>query len=153
MSLPALRERKQDLEELVPVFVAEYNAKAGRTVKVIPDSVWRRLRAHDWPGNVRELRNVVERCVLFAQGRVFPEQWLQLGATEPAPLTPAQGEANALYLPLDGSMTLDEMDRHIIQTALEHNGHNVMATARMLGTTRETLRYRIQKYGLRAPED
>ena len=45
-------------------------------------------------------------------------------------------------------MALEDMDRHIIQTALERHGHNVMATARALGTTRETLRYRIQKYGL-----
>jgi transcriptional regulator with GAF, ATPase, and Fis domain len=45
-------------------------------------------------------------------------------------------------------MALEDMERHIIQTALERYDHNVMATARALGTTRETLRYRIQKYGL-----
>jgi len=48
-------------------------------------------------------------------------------------------------------MALDEMDRFIIRTALERHNYNVMATARALGTTRETLRYRIQKYGLRKP--
>ncbi|MFW6257962.1 MAG: helix-turn-helix domain-containing protein, partial [Halochromatium sp.] len=51
-------------------------------------------------------------------------------------------------IPLDGSMALDEMDSYIIRTALARSGHNVTAAARALGTTRETLRYRIQKYGL-----
>jgi DNA-binding NtrC family response regulator len=55
---------------------------------------------------------------------------------------------NRLSIPLDGSMALDEMDRYVIQTALERTDHNVTAAARALGTTRETLRYRIQKYGL-----
>jgi DNA-binding NtrC family response regulator len=109
-----------------------------------------RLRTYAWPGNVRELRNVIERCVLLSDGKVLPAQWLQIGPTAPTPISPAQGQANGdwLCLPLDGSMALEDMDRHIIQTALERHDHNVMATARALGTTRETLRYRIQKYGL-----
>jgi DNA-binding NtrC family response regulator len=152
LDLPPLRERKDDLELLVPIFVAEYNAKAGRRVSVIPGEVWQRLRAHDWPGNVRELRNVVERCVLFADSEVFPLQWLQLARAPAEAVTAPVTEGERLCLPLDGSMALDEMDRHIIQTALERHRYNVTATARALGTTRETLRYRIQKYGL-APEE
>jgi transcriptional regulator with PAS, ATPase and Fis domain len=68
VNLPPLREAVEDLDELVPLFVAEYNAKAGRQVKDIPDDVWKKLKAHYWPGNVRELRNVIERCVLFSDG-------------------------------------------------------------------------------------
>jgi len=52
-------------------------------------------------------------------------------------------------LPLDGPMTLDEMERFIIKTALERSGQNVTAAARSLGTTRQTLRYRIEKHGLK----
>jgi DNA-binding NtrC family response regulator len=149
LHLPPLRERKEDLEDLVPLFVAQFNAKAGRAVKVIPEPVWSRLRAHRWPGNVRELRNVVERCVLFAESEVLPEQWLQLDRPQAAVPSPAE-EDGRLCLPLDGSMALEEMDRYIIQNALERAHHNVTAAARALGTTRETLRYRIQKYGLKA---
>jgi transcriptional regulator with GAF, ATPase, and Fis domain len=61
----------------------------------------------------------------------------------------AQADGDRLSLPLDGSMALDDMDRYIIKTALELHNYNVTATARALGTTRETLRYRIQKYGLK----
>src|SRR4030095_14815326 len=89
LELPSLRERKEDLEDLVPLFVAEYNAKAGRSVRIIPDSVWASLRAHDWPGNVRELRNVVERCVLLSDTQTFAAQWLQLRPS----LSPTQVEA------------------------------------------------------------
>ncbi len=149
MELPPLRQRLEDLEDLLPAMVAEFNAVAGRHVKVIPEAVYRTMRSYDWPGNVRELRNAVERAVLLADGDVFPEQWLQLGGTlAREPSTPSV-EGNRLIIPLDGSMALDEMDSYIIQTALEKSDYNVTAAARALGTTRETLRYRIQKYQLR----
>lgn len=147
--LPPLREALEDLDELVPLFVAEYNAKAGRHVKNIPVSAWKKLKAHDWPGNVRELRNVIERCVLFADNDVLPEQWLNLPkqehvATSNKPTT----DTNSIHLPLDGSMALDDIDCYIIKTALEQSGNNLVAAARALGTTRETLRYRVRKYNL-----
>ncbi len=148
LHLPPLREVKQDLDELVPLFIAELNAKAAKQVRVIPDSVWAELRAYDWPGNVRELRNVLERCVLFADGPVFPRRWLQLSGNPPPPATPSEGQ-NGLFIPLDGSMDLDDMDRFIIETTLNRHQGNVTGAARALGTTRETLRYRVRKYGLK----
>jgi len=151
LDLPPLRERMEDLDELVPLFVAEYAAKAGKRVRVIPPSVWAKLRAHDWPGNVRELRNVVERCVLFADDEVFPELWLQLPEAVSNVASPVDG--SRIMLPLDGSMRLDDMEKHIIAAALERSGNNVSLAARSLGTTRQTLRYRIQKHGLKAGND
>jgi two-component system response regulator AtoC len=117
---------------------------------VVPEAAWAELRAHDWPGNVRELRNVIERCVLFAEGPLLPVEWLQLRRQD---LKGMPGHASAtedgLFIPLDGSMALDDMDCYIIRTTLERHAGNVTATARALGTTRETLRYRIRKYGLK----
>ncbi|MDP2903041.1 MAG: sigma 54-interacting transcriptional regulator [Methylovulum sp.] len=84
VDLPPLREAVEDLDELAPLFIAEYNAKAGRHVKDIPNDVWKKLKAHYWPGNVRELRNVIERCVLFSDGATFPGQWLQLPGQQQA---------------------------------------------------------------------
>ena len=150
LALPPLRNRIEDLRDLVPLFITEYNIKADKHVRTLSDDVWRQLQAHSWPGNVRELRNVVERCVLFSDSDQFPIQWLQLdsNAMSPVPDQGAQVDGDRLRLPLDGSMALDDMDRFIIKTALELHNYNVTATARALGTTRETLRYRIQKYGL-----
>ena len=160
--LPPLREAVEDLDQLVPLFVAEYNAKAGRQVKDISEEVWTALKMHDWLGNVRELRNVIERCVLFADGPTFPAQWLQL-KRQPAYATiiknephlenkdghtQAKSNEQGIFLPLDGSMALDDMDRFIIKTALERADNNLTAAARALGATRETLRYRVRKYNL-----
>ena len=145
LDLPALRGRKADLRQLVPHFVAEYNAKAGKRVRDIPDEAWHRLEAHDWPGNVRELRNVVERCVLFADGDRFPVRWLQLeqGATPAA--APA---GDGVWLPLDGSLSLEDMEKSIVEAALARSEGNVTGAARLLRSTRETLRYRVEKFAL-----
>lgn len=151
LRLPPLITAKEDLDELVPLFIAEYNAKAGRQVKEVPGDVWAKLKAHHWPGNVRELRNVIERCVLFADGPVFPGQWLQLPGQEPGEVKAADS-GNTISLPLDGSMALDDMDKFIIKTALERAGYNLTAAARALGATRETLRYRVRKYNLKSVE-
>lgn len=113
--------------------------------------MWHKLKAHHWPGNVRELRNVIERCVLFAEGCTFPITWLQLPGQENSSLQAShQAAANSISLPLDGSMALDDMDRFIIKTALERVDNNLTAAARLLGTTRETLRYRVRKYNLKS---
>lgn len=149
LTLPPLRDIKEDLEDLVGLFVAEFNAKAGKHVKVVPEAAWAELRAHDWPGNVRELRNVIERCVLFAEGPLLPAEWLQLRRHDAKRAPGGAASADGLFIPLDGSMALDDMDCYIIRTTLERHDGNVTAAARALGTTRETLRYRIRKYGLK----
>jgi len=105
---------------------------------------------------VRELRNVVERCVLLADGPEFPERWLHLGDGAAPSHTPGSETAETLRgrlcLPIDGEMSLDEMERRILAEALRRNSDNVSLTARVLGTTREKLRYRVQKYGLKTSD-
>lgn len=154
LELPALRNRLEDLDDLVPPFVAEYNAKAGKNVQVIPPQVWEALRNHGWPGNVRELRNVLERCVLLSDTRTMAAHWLQLQPSRRA--APADSvsvaDGGGVNLPLDGSLSLDDMEKRIIGEALERSDNNVTAAARLLGTSRETLRYRVNKYGFKAEE-
>jgi DNA-binding NtrC family response regulator len=153
LELPPLRERIADIEDLLPLFIAEFNAVAGKKVSEIPDEVWLRLQGHRWPGNVRELGNVVERCVLFATDQRFPLEWLQLGSAVPD--TSADGigpRDDQLCLPLDGSMGLDDMVGRIIETMLARRGYNVAETSRVLKTTREKVRYRIEKYNIKVPE-
>ncbi len=150
VDLPPLRSRIEDLNVLVPFFLAEYNAKSGKRVSKVSDEAWQALREHGWPGNVRELRNVIERGVLFADGDELSAEWLQLGRSRPAARdTESVADGNVLSLPLDGSMALDDMERFILETALDRADQNVAQAARSLGMTRQTLRYRIQKHGLR----
>jgi Transcriptional regulator containing PAS, AAA-type ATPase, and DNA-binding domains len=135
----------------VPHFVAEFNAQAGKRVHYISPAVWTALESYDWPGNVRELRNVIERAVLFSETEELPREWLQLpgnvnGAC-PAPSgCPVDGQH--IILPMDGSMDLEAMERQILQQVLSLTEGNVTKAARVLGITRETLRYRVRKHGL-----
>ena len=152
ITLPPLRAAFSDLDQLVPLFVAEYNAKAGKQVREISAEVWQKLKAYHWPGNVRELRNVIERCVLFSDSTKFPVQWLQLAGKQEVVTRNDNANNDTILLPLDGSMALDDMDRFIIKTALERTDNNLAAAARVLGATRETLRYRVRKYNLNISE-
>lgn len=171
LRLPALKERPSDLHQLVPVMLAEFNGKTGRKVSHIPSRVWSMLENYPWPGNVRELRNVLERCVMLSTSNVLPEQWLQLQAaplpdnseqataeTPAPPLDPpaisqqslmGSGSGNTLCFPLDGSMGLDDMVGSLISRMLEIHEGNVTEVARVLNTTREKIRYRIEKLRLR----
>jgi two-component system response regulator AtoC len=92
--------------------------------------------------------------VLLADGDIFPERWLHLGDAPVSAATTggALAEGDCLCLPLDGGLGLDEMERCILAEALARNGDNVSLTARVLGTTREKLRYRVQKYGLKTSD-
>jgi DNA-binding NtrC family response regulator len=162
IDVPPLRRRLEDIEALVQRFVAESNARSGKSVRVIPDGVWATLRAYSWPGNVRELRNVIERSVLLSEGPVLPDRWLQLQADGGTPLSGAVGDgdrgasrtaqesAESVVFVLDGSESLDALEERVLRRALELTEGNVSAAARRLGITRQTLRYRVEKYGLDA---
>lgn len=153
LQLPSLRERMEDLQDLIPLFVAEQASRVGKRVETIPDQAWAAMKSYDWPGNVRELRNVIERCVLLAEGPVLSSKWLQLRSHE-VPRDSQDREAedergDRIVLRLDGTSSIDELERRVLERALELSGQNVTAAARLLGTTRQTLRYRIAKHGLR----
>jgi transcriptional regulator with PAS, ATPase and Fis domain len=150
LELHPLRARMEDLTELVWAAVAEFNAATPTPVKVIPDRVWERLRAYRWPGNVREVRNVMERSVLLSTSSVLSDQWLNLPSGSQAP---RPDDPTAVVLPLDGTMTLDQMEVRILSRALEQADGNVSAASRLLGISRQTLRYRIEKHGLTASGD
>ena len=168
MSLPALRSRSEDIAPIVESLMVEFNARSGKQVQRVPAPVLNILKSYSWPGNVRELRNVIERSVMLANGPDLPGEWLGIhptpamaaatSDTETTQSSSSQAEnpahtaqEHAITLPLDGSVSLEEMEEKIIRRALELNDYNVMATVRALGTTRETLRYRIRKYGLEDP--
>jgi two-component system, NtrC family, response regulator AtoC len=148
LELPPLRARREDLDDLLEELMHEFNAIAGKRVRRVPQGVREQLAAYDWPGNVRELRNVMERSVLLSTGEDLPSEWLQIRPQERAP--PALS-GDVVHIPLDGSMSFDAMERRIIEAALTREANNVMAAARRLGLTRETLRYRMARHGLGRP--
>ena len=147
--VPRLAERPQDIEELVWTLIAEFNERAHRRLSSVPESVWDALRAHPWPGNVRELRNVVERCVLLSKGDALDPRWLQLSPASAA-ADPAGGEDAGLRFALDGSVSLEQFECRVMEEALKRQRGNVTQAARLVGMSRQAMRYRLEKYGLKA---
>jgi len=137
INIPPLRERREDIPYLVEHFAKQFNGQ-------ISEGAMERLMTYHWPGNVRELENVVERSVLLAQGpRVETEDVkidLAIGRPRPAAAT---GDH---FLP--EGMTLDEYEQSIIREALKRANGNKSQAARLLGLTRNALRYRLAQMGI-----
>lgn len=147
LRLPPLRTRAEDVPELVEHFVARANARFDRGAHGLSEPALAALASYDWPGNVRELALAIERAVLLATEPEIGDLAFVLD------VPPARGSSRLgrrLCLPLDGSMSLAEMNRAIIAAALDDAERNTLAAARLLQATRQTLRYRIEKYGLQA---
>jgi DNA-binding NtrC family response regulator len=137
INIPPLRERREDIPYLVEHFAKQFNGQ-------ISEGAMERLMTYHWPGNVRELENVVERSVLLAQGpRVEAEDVkidLAIGRPRPA------AAAGDHFLP--EGMTLDEYEQSIIREALKRANGNKSQAARLLGLTRNALRYRLAQMGI-----
>ena len=150
VDVPPLRDRPEDIEPLLTQFIAEFNARSGKRVQTVSPEAWARIRGYDWPGNVRELRNVVERSVLLSDGTTFPETWLPSVTRSSSPEEADAGRV--LRFVLDGRETLEHWEERILRAALDQTEGNVAAASRLLGMSRQTLRYRLEKHVIRASE-
>lgn len=138
LEIPPLRERTDDLEELIAYYVRRFSQKYGKTGIVLPEALVCRFRSYSWPGNVRELENVMEKLVLIHEEDLDPEELcaMLIGERACVPGGCGREEAGESVL-LDGS--LDEIERRIVRRILEEEGFNKSAAARRLGITRVTL--------------
>jgi transcriptional regulator with GAF, ATPase, and Fis domain len=140
--IPPLRERKDDVELLVSYFTAQYSAKLGKRVEVIPKKTMDALLSYHWPGNARELENVIERAVILAHGNTLQVEDL----IDIRPDTESQG------LNLE---TLEHMERsHILQALAKTNWviDGKRGAAMILGINPGTLRSRMRKLGIKKPD-
>jgi transcriptional regulator with PAS, ATPase and Fis domain len=146
LRLPPLRERGDDIPLLADHFLRHYSAKYGRDVRQINAQARDLMRAYPWPGNVRELSHVIERAVLWSQGDTLDVEHLSLSTPSgPAPVHSTPEVASATPAdPLD----LTQWERTLIERALAESGGNQTRAAQLLGITRDTLRYRLKKFGL-----
>jgi len=134
ITLPPLRERKEDIAGLVDYFLRKYNAVSGKTVADAAPDVMSAFQGYSWPGNVRELENVIERAVILnSKSRIMLED------LPPSIRAPQQA---------GGNLSLEEMERrHIVQVLQETKG-NVKAAAGVLGIDRKTLYRKAAEYGI-----
>lgn len=141
LRLPPLRERGDDVLLLADHFIRAYSAKYGRHVTAITDAARHDLMTYPWPGNVRELSHVIERAVLWSQGAELDSEHLSL--VMPADgVTAVTGPAGPAALDLGGA------ERTLIERALAEAQGNQTRAAQLLGITRDTLRYRLKKFGI-----
>jgi DNA-binding NtrC family response regulator len=149
INIPPLRERKEDLPFLALHFVQKLSRELGTTAKEISPAALDRLVDHPWPGNVRELENTIERSLVLASGDILQPADIRLEA--PRGHHPANSGQSAPFLP-EGE-TLEHWEQMMIREALRRANGNKSQAARMLGLTRNALRYRLSQMGLESGAD
>ena len=139
IEIPELRERKQDIPLLVEAFLAEFNKSHDKSVKGVSRGVMDALRTYNWPGNVRELRNCIEGMVAFARPGAV------LGVSDlPPHLREQEPSADGLHLRV--GMTMEDVEKAMIEKTLQSTGHNKEKTAEILGIGLRTLYRKIKEY-------
>ena len=147
--VPTLRERGDDIVLLARHFVRDMGPRNGRPIESISRDAEDALRLHSWPGNVRELRNVIERGVIMGSGPVLDAAELSLSARSARSHAGEGGGNGVLVEQLMGSqITFEEFERELLIKALKRTRGNQSRAARMLGMTRRTLQYRIDKFDI-----
>jgi two-component system NtrC family response regulator len=143
LELPPLRDRSEDIPELVEHFFLKTREKQGRTNLVLPPALLPRFQNYRWPGNVRELENVIERIVVLARGDEITIRDLPDFLQRERPAM----DAIQLELPSSG-ISLEGVEKELIMRALEKFEGNQTHAAKYLDISRKALRYRTEKYGI-----
>jgi DNA-binding NtrC family response regulator len=141
IDIPPLRAHKEDIPELANLFLARFAKESGRQITGISPAALRILTNFHWPGNVRELENIIERSCALAQGPVLEADDIHLDVERVKP--PQAGDA---FLP--AGMTMDQWEEEMIREAVKRSSGNKSQAARLLGLSRNALRYRLSKMGI-----
>jgi DNA-binding NtrC family response regulator len=149
--VPPLRDRVEDIHPLAQMFVARFNSEFKKGVVGISDRARQCLEAHTWPGNVRELRNVIERAMILGNGEMIETRDLppevREGVEDPSERASPSG---VFRLPEEG-IVFEDVERDLVTQALERTGYNQTRAARLLGMTRDQIRYRVEKFQVQWP--
>lgn len=166
ITLPSLRERLQDIPILAKYFIKHYNQQFQKNVTKFNDSVLQLLMKYTWPGNIRELRNVIERAVILEtmntlQADSLPVEIVSIHENYKLPAGPINNETlvnettsnNEQFSPFElkipsTGFSLYDIEKQIIKQALIKTNNNQTQTSKLLGISRDTLRYKVKKYRL-----
>ena len=148
ITLSPLRERRPDIPILIDHFIHYYNKRFNKSVDGLTEAAQDALEAYDWPGNVRELRNAIERALILQDDGCLNLDLLPQRIWRPTGGYDAMSSKGSLTLPATG-IDLYEVEKQLIQQALAKAGGNQSRAARLLAVTRDTVRYKMHKYGLR----
>jgi DNA-binding NtrC family response regulator len=141
IDIAPLRERREDIPDLVSLFISRFAGDSGKPVESITPEAMQILVNYHWPGNVRELQNIIERACALAKGSVLDVADIHLDTRPAKTANDASG-----FLP-DGT-TLEQWEDEMVQEALRRANGNKSQAARLLGLSRNALRYRLSKIGI-----
>ncbi len=143
VTLPPLRDRREDISLLVQHFIEKLAPRTNPEVTGIADDALGRFMAYGWPGNVRELENVIEQSLVFAEGK-------QIGVGALPAVLQTQGDEERLEVPKEMSLPdiLEDLERQLILKAFHKAGGVKTETARLLGIKTSALYYKLDKYGI-----
>ena len=161
LHLPPLRDRGDDALVLAQHFLRRFSTKYGKDVRRIDDRARAVLLSYPWPGNVRELSHVIERAVLWSRDDTLNVEHLSVAAPmkavaepEPAAVSDQRQAANGTVLgqPEQSAESTDltQVERGLIERAMRDAGGNQTRAAQRLGISRDTLRYRLKKFGIQS---
>ncbi len=145
ISLPPLRERKEDIPLLIEHFIKKYAAQQGKDIVGIANGALTLLMRYDFPGNIRELENIIEYSFILCDGGYIQPQHL------PEPFATGNEELPTTPACENGPQSLEDIEKQAIILSLEKNHWRKMTTCRELGISKDTLRRKIERYGLVNP--
>jgi DNA-binding NtrC family response regulator len=147
ITLPPLRERGEDILPLARHFLDNFNREFKMSFRGFTAEAQTLMLKYEWPGNIRELRNVIERAVILSTGDEIGLDSLPWKIKGERKRPQRAGEPGVVVLPETG-IDIDDVERELMVQALEQTGQNQTRAARLLGLTRDALRYRMKKYNL-----
>ncbi len=139
ITLPPLRDRKEDIPLLAQHFIGEFDRKHNAHVEALRDDAMEMLMTYSWPGNVREFRNVMERALILAKG-----EWIETFHLPPYLRSSGTEISTKIVLPV--GITAAEAERELILKTLERTNHNKAEAARQLGLDVKTIRNKLKAY-------
>jgi PAS domain S-box-containing protein len=152
LKIPPLKERREDIIELIHYFLNDFSLRYQRPIHHFSQEVMQEMLQYDWPGNVRELRNVIERLVVFATDGVIRKEYLPFhsvmsySASSDTDFLENNMEMDMVILPLQEEM--DHHERKVLDKALALTHGNKLECSKKLGITRATLYNRLKRLGL-----
>ncbi|MCI0665161.1 MAG: sigma-54 dependent transcriptional regulator [Acidobacteria bacterium] len=145
ISIPPLRQRRDDIQILMDYFLGKHSANASRPIKFAPESK-KLILEYSWPGNVRQLESAIERALLLAEGDEITAEDLPVEIR-----SAAQPEGTGGFkLPPEG-ISFEELEQSLIIQAMEQTGWNITRAAKLLGLSFRTMQYRLDKFGIKRP--
>ena len=148
LTIPPLREHPEDIPLLADHFLAHFNSQFRKNIKQIDPDAKHLLEMYQWPGNIRELRNVIERAVILESGQTIlveslPAEIIRLSKVKPEIVPGLRVDPSGLF---EEGNSLYDLEKRTIIAALNKVNQNQTQASKLLGITRDTLRYKMKKY-------